>query len=728
MNKRRSILRFVLTFICVLLPLLGTSILVTQNFLAQARQEENEKLSEQIVAVETFISENYWNYRTKGVILFDNKEFSSKQVLFDTSAASHAVRMLQCLRMFDNGANEILLYYGKDYLYASNGIVSPHTFFNYTLSCSTDSVEDAVEVISSNEFSVRILEGGASGGYFLYHIPIGEDSYGYMRSMEVVIDFSELEKMLETCVNSKNLLLRLSSEDEECYFYHTKEGMQFMTREQAGELLTGYDDAPWVAGSGELGIDISIWCNVEEQLLEFQRLRRINIVLLMVGLCLSTILSFGLSLMRFSRLKTLLSNIAHKNVSHNDKKKWKQNEFDHIQLLFDEFIKENVSIRQNAHSYRKTLFKQVSILLFHGLIRDYEEVQSLLEVCGTALFEEYFFIFGLKADSHEQLEQLDALFQSDIHYVINEDDRKFLFILCEIPCFDFDMRLRRDMADKLQSALGGVDIQCNQMVMSQVYNHISMTNYAYLEVLSIFENIAEKKPYILCWEEWAKRSGKVCARLGDEYLKAFREAVSDRNYEQSCQILKTSMQQKEVKIDDMRSWRYMLLQSIMLELNSMFAEEEHKEMLLELSAVNLDNEVKFETEMCAILQKYCSQKTEQPENNFDKILQYVEKNYVNYDLSLDKVANYAGTSKSQMSKLFKKHTGVGYIDYVTKLRMEKAKDLLTYTDMSIKDIFQKVGYIDTTNASKKFKVYFDVTPSSWRSIWQKEQERARKEK
>ena len=728
MNKRRSILQFLLTYLCVLLPLLGTSILVTQNFLDQALREENDKMSGQIAAVEAFMCENYWNYRTKGVILFENREFHSEQVLFGISAAENAIRMLQCLRLFDNSVKEILLYYGKDYLYTSNGLVSPYTFFNNTLSCTSDSTKDAQEIISTTELAVRILDGGSSGGYLLYHIPVGEDNYGYMRSMEVVIDFSELEEMFETCVNSKNLLLRLSGQDDECYFYHTKEGMQFVAREQACELLTGYKDAPWIGGSSELGIDISIWCDVEEQLLEFRRLRNINIILLMVGLCLSTILSFGLSLMRFSRLKTLLSNIAHKNISHNDKKKWKQNEFDHIQLLFDEFIKENVSIRQNAHSYRKTLFKQVSILLFHGLIRDYEEVQSLLEVCGTALFEEYFFIFGLKADSHEQLEQLDALFQSDIHYVINEDDRKLLFILCEIPCFDFDMRLRRDMADKLQSALGGVDIQCNQMVMSQVYNHISMTNYAYLEVLSIFENIAEKKPYILCWEEWAKRSGKVCARLGDEYLKAFREAVSDRNYEQSCQILKTSMQQKEAKKDDLRFLRYMLLQSMMLEMNSIYTEEEHQEMLLELSTINLDNVVEFETEMCAVLQKYCRKETVQIENSFHKILQFVEKNYAKYDLSLDRVANYAGTSKSQVSKLFKKHTGVGYIDYVTKLRMEKAKELLVHTDMSIKDIFQKVGYIDTTNASKKFKVYFNVTPSSWRSMGQEEQERNRKGK
>jgi len=368
------------------------------------------------------------------------------------------------------------------------------------------------------------------------------------------------------------------------------------------------------------------------------------------------------------------------------------------------------------------------VLLFHGLIKKHEEIHSLLKICGTELFEEYFFVFGLKVDSNEQLERLDEIFQGDIHYIMNEEERKFLFILSELPSFDFDMKLRRNLAEKLHVVLADVDIKCNFMAMSQVYNKISLTNYAYLEVRSILENNADKKRHTLCWEEWAKSSSKEYPHFWDEYLEAFREAVSDKNYEQSCQILKTSMHLKEAKKDDMRFWRYMLLQSMMLEMNSIYAEEEHQEMLLELSTINLDNVVEFETEMCAVLQKYCRQETEQTENSFHKILQFVEKNYANYDLSLDRVANYAGTSKSQMSKLFKKHTGVGYIDYVTNLRMEKAKELLVHTDMSIKDIFLKVGYIDTTNASKKFKAYFNMTPSLWRSMGQEEQAEARKDK
>ena len=267
MNKQRSILQFLLTYLCVLLPLLGTSILVSQNFLDQARQEESKKISGQTTALEAFIRENYWNYRTKGFSLFENREFSSKKVLFGSSAAGDAIHMLKSLRLFDNSADEILLYYGEDYLYASTGLVSPYTFFANTLSCSTESIENALESIRTTEFTVRILEGRVSGGYLLYHIPIGKDRYGCMRSMEVVINFSELEKMLSAYVSREKLLLRLRvGEDEECYFYHTKEGLQFMPRTQADELLKVYQDVYRGETGGEPDMEVSVWCNMKEQL------------------------------------------------------------------------------------------------------------------------------------------------------------------------------------------------------------------------------------------------------------------------------------------------------------------------------------------------------------------------------------------------------------------------------------------------------------------------------
>lgn len=718
MNKRHSILRFLLIYLCVLLPLLGTSILITQNFLVRAQREESGKLIGQLEEVGNLISESFWDYRNKGVVLFENKEFSSKAVLFDTFAAKEAVRMLQSLRLFDNSENNILIYYGEGDLYSPDGLASPNTFFGKTMACTQDSVAEAVKTLSSAEFSIQLLQGGSSGGYILYHIPVGKDHYGYMRSMEVLISFSQLEDMIESCLKSEHVILRLGSGEKEVWFYYGGQQLHYVTAEYIDSIWKEYKESKLEYTNEELGIHIQLWGNVEEQLAEFYKLRNINIILLTVGLLISVAISLWLSVKRFSQLKSLVNNVVHKNVSAREKRKWVRNEFDYIQMVLDESMKENISVRKNARLYRKSLFRQIGTLIFHGLIRGREEIQSLLKVCGTELFEEYFFLYGLRAESDEQLHRLDELFQGDIHCVINENGRRFMIALCELPCFDFNMKKRHELSQKLQEVLEGVGITCNQIAVSQVYTQISMANYAYLEVLSILENNAEKEAFVLCWEEWTKFSGKVSVRFGDEYLKSFREAVAEGNYERAHEVLRISMKQEREKQEELRFLRYMLWQSMMLELNVDGEAEEKQYLLDKLETMNLDHTMEFVTDMEYILKEYCKKPSVDEKDTFERVLQFVEDNYSGYDLSLEKVASYAGVSKSKMSKLFKAQTGVGYIEYVTRLRMAKAKELLSETDMSVKEIFLKVGYIDTTNASKKFKAYFKVNPTTWRSMAQ----------
>jgi AraC-like DNA-binding protein len=62
------------------------------------------------------------------------------------------------------------------------------------------------------------------------------------------------------------------------------------------------------------------------------------------------------------------------------------------------------------------------------------------------------------------------------------------------------------------------------------------------------------------------------------------------------------------------------------------------------------------------------------------------------DISLDQCADLVGTNSYSLSKYFKQCTGINFIDYLTELRIEKAKSLLRETDLKINDIAAEVGY------------------------------------
>lgn len=75
-------------------------------------------------------------------------------------------------------------------------------------------------------------------------------------------------------------------------------------------------------------------------------------------------------------------------------------------------------------------------------------------------------------------------------------------------------------------------------------------------------------------------------------------------------------------------------------------------------------------------------------------LNYIGENIGNKELSLQMVADKIGVSKNYFSKIFKESMGVKFVDYITKLRMEQARNLYLNSDMKIYEIAELVGYSD----------------------------------
>ena len=96
-------------------------------------------------------------------------------------------------------------------------------------------------------------------------------------------------------------------------------------------------------------------------------------------------------------------------------------------------------------------------------------------------------------------------------------------------------------------------------------------------------------------------------------------------------------------------------------------------------------------------------------------LDYMERNY-NTEISLDEVAKYVGVSPQHFSKIFKLETGTNYVDWITELRMEQAKQYLTEGRRTIKEICYLVGYKDPNYFSRIFKKKFGISPSDYSSV------------
>lgn len=97
----------------------------------------------------------------------------------------------------------------------------------------------------------------------------------------------------------------------------------------------------------------------------------------------------------------------------------------------------------------------------------------------------------------------------------------------------------------------------------------------------------------------------------------------------------------------------------------------------------------------------------------ERAQKYIDTHF-NKDLSLEEMAREVGISPYYLSKLFKENTGIGYIEYTTKLRIEYAKKELSLSGKSIKEICRDAGYQDPNYFSRIFKKWTGMTPTEFR--------------
>lgn len=92
---------------------------------------------------------------------------------------------------------------------------------------------------------------------------------------------------------------------------------------------------------------------------------------------------------------------------------------------------------------------------------------------------------------------------------------------------------------------------------------------------------------------------------------------------------------------------------------------------------------------------------------------YVEE-HLQEPLGMSEVAGHIHLNPSYFSALFKEQTGFTFSEYVTRSRIQKAKELLLQTRLTIADISEQIGYQTSKYFIKLFKDYEGISPNQYR--------------
>lgn len=97
----------------------------------------------------------------------------------------------------------------------------------------------------------------------------------------------------------------------------------------------------------------------------------------------------------------------------------------------------------------------------------------------------------------------------------------------------------------------------------------------------------------------------------------------------------------------------------------------------------------------------------------EKAVEYINSHYHDEGLCLESICRHVYVNESYLRSLFRSKTGMTVTDYITNVRMGKAKELIEKGGLKFSELCLRIGYTDQAYFSRCFKKYFGISPSEY---------------
>ena len=148
--------------------------------------------------------------------------------------------------------------------------------------------------------------------------------------------------------------------------------------------------------------------------------------------------------------------------------------------------------------------------------------------------------------------------------------------------------------------------------------------------------------------------------------------------------------------------------TILLSKNSYF----NTKILAEFQTVDelIDSVKLICSNICILLREY---KVSNESSLVENMISYIRNNCCNCDFSIQAMSDHFGMTLTGLSQYFKNKTGQTIIDFSTQLRIEKAKQLLQNSELTLNEIIPKLGYSTASSFIRRFKQFTGITPGQY---------------
>lgn len=126
--------------------------------------------------------------------------------------------------------------------------------------------------------------------------------------------------------------------------------------------------------------------------------------------------------------------------------------------------------------------------------------------------------------------------------------------------------------------------------------------------------------------------------------------------------------------------------------------------------------IRILSDICEVVSEMNERKSIIEDSLFFNVNSYIMGNYNDPNLNVSKVSEVLGMNMSYISRNYKEQTGDGLLEYINRVRVEKAKEILSIDSMTVKDAAISVGFTNVKTFTRAFKKYVGITPGKYREI------------
>lgn len=684
MWKKHGIFQqFLFSYICVLIPMLALSLWQIGELRSSYAKKQQEQIYTRMSYAMERLDEQASGYWELSAMLANEQVMMRYRVISSVQNAKAAIERLQVVGHSNTEVHDVFMAYGDSRIYAGGGMSRMNVYLRDVLRLNEEDAERVLRCIESENKEVIRAPSIGNDAWILYHYPARIYRNGATVSVNVLLNENVLMRAVEQILGDEQFCFSLNPVGSAATVWSCSEGRAIDAipdscalihrRGDFFELTVGFDENAMLAEGASRWL---LWYAI--------------LAMTMLGLL---VLSVLMSRRHYRPVARLVRQTG--SASHTGAPGQSENEYEYISNQLRHIVEESSRLSGQLAREKEEVRRQSATLIFNGVLPSRSEVQSRMSFIGVSLETDCFAVLAYEAADSETLRVLQQRAEDCLTYCIPNGETTTLYVL--VGLHDDDP----DGGERLNLAMAGAGDLQPRMGVSGAWEDLNQIPQARLEA------------------DWAlaqtDRGGRpvlyqnVRQNELSQWVEDLEKALSDRNREQATELMR-SMQNscgadQSLAQENVRKVVVSVIASLQLD------DPEAYERLVAMMGADASA-----SDNWAVLEQLVARICDSDDHGevVAAALEYIRSHFTENTLSLENVADHCGVSAAHLSRLFKKKMGVGYIDYVTELRMNEARNLLIGTALPVAEVAQRVGYLNVSSFRKKFKLVTGLSLSEYR--------------